>query len=154
MNLVSNLKRLLTEKENNPAWKLTLQKDIETKRKELSIIAELEKGHGHVKERKVRNNERKYNIWRNQSLTEVKEIIKQQRLKEFADLIRDANFTAETKPLKKTLRDSTVNLEKSQSRSTKHQKCRKSKIFGVKYGRISKPIIATPHGLRIKKKNE
>ena len=67
-------------------------------------------------------------------------------------MIKDANFTGKTKPLERKLRDSTVNVEKSQSRSTKHQKCRKSKIFGVNYGRISKPIIATPHGLKIKKK--
>lgn len=76
MNLISNLKRLLTENENNlPGnWSYSV-KDIETKRKELSIIAELEKYH-RVKERKVRNIDRKYNIWRNQSRTEVKEILK------------------------------------------------------------------------------
>lgn len=76
MNLISNLERLLTENENNlPGnWSYSA-KDIETKRKELSIIAELEKDHP-VKERKVRNVDRKYNIWRNQSRTEVKEILK------------------------------------------------------------------------------
>lgn len=70
-------RKTTNRKRKQPAWKLKLQKDIETKRKELSIIAELEKGH-RVKERKVRNIERKYNIRRNQSLAEVKGIIKQQ----------------------------------------------------------------------------
>ena len=56
---------------------MKIEKDIEMKRKELSILTELEKG-SQVKERKIRNIERKYNIRRNQNLTEVKEIIKQQ----------------------------------------------------------------------------
>lgn len=107
-----------------------------------------------MKERKVRKIERKYNIRRNQSLTEVKEIIKQQmqakaqRIRRFD---KRCKFYWQNKTFKRTLRDSSVNLEKSQWRSMKHQKCRKLKIFGVKYG-ISKPIIAMPHGLKIKKK--
>ena len=57
------LRKTTNGKRKRPAWKLKLQKDIETKRKELSIIAELGKGH-RVKERKVRNIEGKYNIRR------------------------------------------------------------------------------------------
>jgi len=56
---------------------MKIEKDIEMKRKELSILTELEKG-SRVKERKVRNIEQKYNTRRNQNLPEVKEIIKQQ----------------------------------------------------------------------------
>ena len=63
-------------KRKQPAWKLKIMKDIETNRKELSIIAELEKG-SRVKDRKVRNIENKYKLKRNQSISELKEIIKQ-----------------------------------------------------------------------------
>ena len=70
-------KTTTNRKRKPPAWKMTIEKDIEMKRKELSIITELEKG-SRVTKRKIRNIERKYNIRRNQKLTEVKEIIKQQ----------------------------------------------------------------------------
>ena len=70
-------KTTTNRKRKPPAWKMKIEKDIEMKRKELSILTELEKD-SRVKERKIRNIERKYNIRRNQNLTEVKEIIKQQ----------------------------------------------------------------------------
>ena len=70
-------KTTTNRKRKPPAWKMKIEKDIEMKRKELSILTELEKG-SRVKERKVRNIEQKYNIRRNQNLPEVKEIIKQQ----------------------------------------------------------------------------
>jgi len=45
------------QERKKPAWKLKMKNDIETKRKELSIIAELEKG-SQVKDRTVRNIEK------------------------------------------------------------------------------------------------
>ena len=75
MNLISDLERAIAGKKQ-PAWKLKIMNDIETKRKELSIIAQLEKG-SRVKERKIRSIENKYKLKRNQSITELKEIIKQ-----------------------------------------------------------------------------
>ena len=68
------------KKRKQPAWKLKIMKDIETKRKVLSIIAELENG-SRVKVRKARkerNIENKYKLERNQSITELKEIIRKQ----------------------------------------------------------------------------
>ena len=77
MKLVSNLERLLKEKENNLPRNFSDRRILKKKRKELSIIVELGKGHL-MKEIKVGNIERRYNIQSTQGLTEVKEIIKQQ----------------------------------------------------------------------------
>ena len=71
-----------------------------------------------MKERKFRKIERKYNIRRNQSLTEIKEIIKQQ-MQAKADLIKDASFTGKTKPL-------ATYLEKSDDPLNQHEESRKS----------------------------
>ena len=111
-------KTTTNRKRKPPAWKMKIEKDIEMKRKELSILTELEKA---LKLKNGRSGILSGNITSEgiKILLKLKKLLNskcKQKPKESVDLKSELNSTGKTRPLKKILRDSTVNLERSRSR--------------------------------------
>ena len=124
---------------------MQIKKGIETKRKELSIIAELEKG-SRVKERKARNIEKKHKIQRNQSLTEIKETIKQ-KMQENAQRVRRFE--------KRSKFDRQNKIFKEDAKKLYRQRGKKStEVNEPTEIQEVEPTMATYHGVKIRKIKE